>query len=71
MATSDFEKQDFDCSLSQLKGGGGLFFFFFWKVCLTKSLLSVLGNNPDRPDGHHASRSFNGLNAPTDGPHPG
>lgn len=32
-------------------------------VCMTK--------DPDRPDERHASQSFNGVNGPADGPHPG
>lgn len=69
MAACDFEPQDFDCSRNPTGGGG-------WplsvqKVSRTTLLLSVPTKDPDRPDGHHASRSFNRLNGPADGPHPG
>lgn len=65
MALCDFQMQDLDGCRNQI-----------WGVCCLESqsdrITAVcLTKDPDRPDGHHASQSFNGLNGPADGPHPG
>lgn len=65
MVECDFEMQDFDCSRNQTCG-----------VCCVESqsdhiTAACMTKDPDRPDGHHASQSFNRVNGPADGPHPG